>query len=129
MSSGHQLFGLVVFVLILFQFGIGFYHHLQYRKFQRPTMYGKVHRYAGPAIVLGGIINGFTGFNLSGESRNNIFYGSIVAVIIVTVLLILGWKRWSKGRQMKSSESTASVDGDQSTSFVLGPLPGSNDMR
>jgi len=92
-------------------------------------VYGKIHLYAGPAIVLGGIINGFTGFNLSGESRNNIFYGPVVAVIVVTVLLLLGWKRWSKGRQMKDSERSTSVDGDQATSYRLGPLSRSNGRR
>ncbi|KAF2682597.1 iron reductase domain protein [Lentithecium fluviatile CBS 122367] len=101
-SSGHQIWGLVVFVLALLQWSIGLYHHLQYRKYQRPTAYGKVHLYAGPAIVLGGIINGFTGFNFSGEPHNNVFYGPIVGVIIVVVVLLLGWKRWSKRRQKKN---------------------------
>lgn len=66
-------------------------------------MYGKVHLFAGPAIVLGGIINGFTGFNFSGEPRNNIYYGAAVGLIMVVVLALLGWKRWSENKQMKGS--------------------------
>ena len=64
-------------------------------------MYGKLHLYAGPTIVLGGIINGFTGFNFSGEPHNNVYYGAVVAVVIVVVLLSLLWKRWSKNTQAK----------------------------
>jgi uncharacterized protein YacL len=122
MSSGHQLFGIILFVLILFQFGIGYYHHLRYRKYQRPTLYGKVHLYVGPAMVLGGIINGFTGFNLSGNPGNNLFYGIIVAVIIVTVLIILGWKRWSKRKQSKGlARCTSEEGGEVNTSYEMYP--------
>jgi membrane protein implicated in regulation of membrane protease activity len=65
-------------------------------------VYGKVHLVAGPAIVLGGIINGFTGFNFSGEPHNNVYYGAVVAVIILAVLVLLGWKRWSSRKQNKA---------------------------
>jgi uncharacterized membrane protein len=75
-------------------------------------VYGKVHLFAGPAIVLGGIINGFTGFNFSGEPHNNVYYGAVVAVIIVVVLVLMGWKRWSsrdqnKGRRMSNGDELA----------------------
>ena len=70
-------------------------------------MYGKVHLYLGPAIVVGGIINGFTGFNFSGESRNNVYYGAVVAVVTVVVLVLLGWKRWSKNKQIKGSRMSS----------------------
>ncbi len=59
--------------------------------------------FAGPSIVLGGIINGLTGFNFSGDSHNNVYYGAVVAVVIVLVLALLGWKRWSKNKQAKHS--------------------------
>jgi hypothetical protein len=77
------------------QWATGFYHHLRFRKYRQSTVFGKVHLYVGPALVLGGIINGFTGFNFSSESHNNVYYGIVVAVVIVVVLALLGWKRWS----------------------------------
>jgi hypothetical protein len=102
-SSGHQVFGLILLPLLLIQWGIGFYHHLRFRKTKRPTIYGKIHLFAGPAIVLGGIINGFTGFNFSGEPHNNVYWGIAVAVILLIVLALLGWKRWSMHKQAKNS--------------------------
>jgi membrane protein implicated in regulation of membrane protease activity len=81
----------------------------------KPTAYGKVHLFAGPAIVLGGIINGFTGFNFSGEPHNNIYYGIAVAVIIAIVLALLGWKRWSKSKQQKAGRMSTDGDFDHST--------------
>ncbi|KAF2995072.1 hypothetical protein E8E13_002638 [Curvularia kusanoi] len=102
-SSGHQVFGLILLILLLAQWAIGLYHHLRFRKYKRPTIYGRVHLFAGPAIVLGGIINGFTGFNFSGDSHNNVYYGAVVAVVIIVVLALLGWKRWSKNKQAKHS--------------------------
>lgn len=67
-----------------------------------------MHLYAGPAVVVGGVINGFTGFNFSGEPHNDVYYGAVVAVVFVIVLALLGWKRWSnkrgKGDGMPSDE-------------------------
>jgi hypothetical protein len=83
---------------------------------------------AGPAIVLGGIINGFIGFNFSGDPRNNIYYGIAVAVILVAVLGLLGWKRWSKRKQSKIDRSMG-LDRSTKDSYGLNLLPGSHNMR
>lgn len=100
----------MLLLLLFAQWAIGFYHHLRYRKYKRPTIFGKLHVYAGPAIVLGGIINGFTGFNFSSESHNNVYYGAVVAVVLVVVLALLGWKRWSNKRAKRDR-----VPGDEWT--------------
>lgn len=68
---------------------------------------------AGPAIVLGGIINGFIGFNFSGDSRDNKYYGIAVAVILVVVLGLLAWKRWSKRKESKIDRSMELVRSDK----------------
>jgi undecaprenyl pyrophosphate phosphatase UppP len=73
-------------------------------------MYGRLHLYAGPTIVLGGIINGFNGFNFSGEPQKNVYYGAVVAVVIIVVLASLVWKRWSKNKQAKHNRI---MDGDE----------------
>lgn len=83
---------------------------------------------AGPAIVLGGIINGFIGFNFSGDPRNNIYYGIAVAIILVVVLGLLLWKRWSKRKQSKIDRSTES-DGSNKDSYGLNLVSGSHDTR
>ncbi|CAN9338368.1 unnamed protein product [Alternaria alternata] len=127
-TSGHQVFGLILFALLFLQWGLGLYHHLRFRKHQRPTIYGCIHLIAGPAIVLGGIINGFIGFNFSGDPRNNIYYGIAVAVILIVVLGLLSWKRWSKRKQSKIDWSKG-PDGSNKDSYGLNLVPGSNDMR
>lgn len=92
--------------MLFAQWSIGFYHHLRYRKYKRPTSFGKAHLYAGPLLVLGGIINGFTGFNFSGESHNNIYYGVVVAIVLIIVLALLGWKRWTNERAKRDRASS-----------------------
>ncbi|KAF1936114.1 hypothetical protein EJ02DRAFT_459810 [Clathrospora elynae] len=127
-TSGHQVFGLILLGLVLFQWGIGLYHHLRFRKYKRPTIYGKVHLFAGPALVLGGIINGFIGFNFSGEPHNNIYYGIVVAIILVVVLGLLVWKRWSKRRESKTHRRMEPEE-TQGDSFLLNLPLGSHNMR
>ena len=83
---------------------------------------------AGPAIVLGGIINGFIGFNFSGDPRNNIYYGIAVAIILVVVLGLLLWKRWSKRKQSKIDRSTE-ADGSNKDSYGLNLVSGSYNMH
>ncbi|CAN9278649.1 unnamed protein product [Alternaria sp. RS040] len=112
-TSGHQVFGLILFALLFLQWGLGLYHHLRFRKYQRPTIYGYIHLIAGPAIVLGGIINGFIGFNFSGDSRDNKYYGIAVAVILVVVLGLLAWKRWSKRKESKIDRGMELVRSDK----------------
>ena len=126
MSSGHQIFGLLLLILVFVQWGIGFYNHNQYRKYKTPTKFGKVHLYAGPGIVLGGVINGFTGFNFSSEAHNNIIYGIVVAVIMMTVIGLLGWKRWMKRGQSKRAERINMRLEDSSSDVIgLNIMPGS----
>lgn len=129
MSSGHQLFGLVLLVLVILQWSIGLYHHIIYRKHKRPTIFGKIHLYAGPAIVLGGIINGFTGFNFSGEPKDSIYYGVAVAIILVAVIALLAWKRWTKRSQEKRTTRGMERAAESNDNIGLNVMPGSYDQR
>lgn len=127
-SSGHQVFGLILLTLLLVQWAIGIYHHLSFRKHKKSTMYGKLHLYAGPTIVLGGIINGFTGFNFSGEPHNNVYYVAVVAVVITVVLSSLVWKRWSKNKQAKHNRI---MDDDEPNegAFRMNMMRGSEEIQ
>ncbi|KAF2007154.1 iron reductase domain protein [Amniculicola lignicola CBS 123094] len=110
-SSGHQIAGIVLLLLVFLQFGIGGWHHFQYRKYKNPTKYGTIHRYAGPFVVLAGIINGFTGFNFSGESENNVYYGIVVGLVLVAVIGMLAWKGWSKKKETGMPRNRDPADG------------------
>ncbi|KAF2458310.1 hypothetical protein BDY21DRAFT_371156 [Lineolata rhizophorae] len=85
-SSGHQVYGLIVFVLLFIQWGLGFVHHLLYKKHQRPTILGKIHLYCGPGILVMGLVNGAIGFRFAGSNRRVITY----CIVVVAMLLIVG---------------------------------------
>jgi membrane protein DedA with SNARE-associated domain len=65
---------------------------------------------------LGRIVNGFTGFNFSSEPHNNVYYGAVVAVVLVVVLALLGWKRWTNKRAKRDRTSS---DGWLHDSYVM----------
>jgi hypothetical protein len=91
-------------------------------------MYGRLHLYAGPTIILGGIINGFTGFKFSGESHHNVYYGAVVAVVIIGVLASLTWKRWSKNKQAKHNRMMDDDELDDGT-FRMKVARGSGEIQ
>ncbi|KAK7187970.1 hypothetical protein DPSP01_003144 [Paraphaeosphaeria sporulosa] len=96
-NSAHQIIGLIVVLFALVQFTLGMRHHRVYVRSQRPTTFGRIHRYIGPPLLLLGAINGFLGFNLAGEDDDNIWYGVIVGVIIVALAGSLFWARRRRG--------------------------------
>ncbi|ORX97388.1 hypothetical protein BCR34DRAFT_166591 [Clohesyomyces aquaticus] len=100
-SSAHQILGLFIVLFTLAQFTLGFLHHRLYKKYQRPTLMGKIHLYAGPFILIVGAVNGFLGFNFSDASNHNIMYGIIVAVIFVLLAGSLFWARRRKAKKNK----------------------------
>jgi hypothetical protein len=91
-------------------------------------LYGRLHLYAGPTIVLGGIINGFTGFNFSREPHNNVYYGAVVAVVLAVVLSSLVWKRWSKNKQPKHNRIMED-DELNHDAFRMNVVRGSGEVR
>jgi hypothetical protein len=46
---------------------LGVTHHRIYKKEQRKTLMGKIHRYLGPAIIFFGLVNGGIGFSFAGS--------------------------------------------------------------
>lgn len=104
-SHSHQILGLVLFAFIFVQWALGLWHHLLYRAHSRSTLYGKIHRVLGPAILILGLVNGFLGFDLSGENHDNVWYGVVAAVVFVTVVGLLGWKAWKSRNDGKDIDA------------------------
>jgi heme/copper-type cytochrome/quinol oxidase subunit 2 len=52
-----------------------------------------------------GLVNGFLGFDLSGENHDNVWYGVVAAVVFVAVVGLLGWKAWKGRRSGKRNDS------------------------
>jgi hypothetical protein len=66
-NSAHQIIGILLLIAMLSQWPLGFLHHRIYKKEQRKTIMGKIHRYLGPVIIFFGVLNGGLGFQLAGE--------------------------------------------------------------
>ena len=66
-NSAHQVIGILLLLALFTQLALGITHHRIYKKEQRKTMMGKIHRFLGPAIIFFGLINGGIGFSFGGS--------------------------------------------------------------
>lgn len=66
-NSAHQAIGIILLLALFSQLTLGILHHRIYKREQRKTTMGKIHRYLGPAIILFGLINGAVGFAFAGK--------------------------------------------------------------
>src|SRR2546423_5141966 len=83
LNSPHQAIGLIVVFGVIIQFTIGVIHHTIYKRHQRPTLFGKVHRYVGPGVIVIGLINGILGFHFAGNNY------AIIGYVIITTLMVV----------------------------------------
>ncbi|KAF7545691.1 hypothetical protein G7Z17_g8975 [Cylindrodendrum hubeiense] len=83
-DSSHQIIGFFVIGLLLVQFGLGFFHHTQYKKTQSPTKYGKIHLWVGRIIIFVGAMNCFIGFTFAVNRK----YGMILASIFIFMFFL-----------------------------------------
>ncbi|KAH6985945.1 hypothetical protein BKA56DRAFT_579449 [Ilyonectria sp. MPI-CAGE-AT-0026] len=83
-DSSHQIIGFVVIALLLAQFGLGFFHHTQYKKTQAPTQYGRIHIWVGRIIIFVGTMNCFIGFTFAVNRK----YGMILAAIVIFMFFL-----------------------------------------
>lgn len=58
-SSAHQVIGIFIFIFVLGQFALGFFHHRMYQKTQKPSKMAPIHVWLGRFIIVLGVINGF----------------------------------------------------------------------
>lgn len=58
-GTAHQIFGLIIVVMMIGQFVLGFMHHRIYKKTQAPTKLSPIHIWLGRLVIPAGIINGF----------------------------------------------------------------------
>jgi hypothetical protein len=67
-GTGHQTLGLLVFVALLVQAGLGVIQHRVFRRTKQETIFGIVHRFFGPTIIVLALINGGLGLDLAGKT-------------------------------------------------------------
>jgi len=86
-ASAHQVIGILLFLALLSQLGLGIVHHRIYKKEQRPTIMGKIHLYLGPTIIFFGIINAPIGFVFAGNPHLCLPY---VIILVLFILIYVG---------------------------------------
>jgi cytochrome b len=115
--SAHQIIGLLIFVALLIQLGLGLLHHRTYKQTKSPTTFSKIHRYLGPAVFLLGVINGGLGFNFAGNSSYNARYAVVVLAVAVIYFGVRGTAWWwtkrngGKGEQKQQQQQWIGDDG------------------
>ena len=106
--SAHQLIGLIIFIALLIQLGLGLLHHRTWKQTKSPTIFSKIHRYLGPTIFLLGVINGGVGFNFAENSSYNPRYAVVVLAVAVIYFGIRGtawwWARRNGGKEKKQQQ-------------------------
>jgi cytochrome b len=106
--SAHQLIGLIVFIALLIQLGLGLLHHRTWKRTKSPTIFSKIHRYLGPTIFLLSVINGGIGFNFAENSSYNPRYAVVVLAVAVIYFGIRGtawwWARRNGGKEKKQQQ-------------------------
>jgi Eukaryotic cytochrome b561. len=101
-NSAHQIIGIIVLAAVVLQWFIGFWHHILYKKFQRPTYYGIGHRYFGRIVIVLAIVNGGIGLTWSYATTGEVVaYSVIVGVLIILTIAAVLWKRTVTKRQAK----------------------------
>lgn len=113
LNSVHQGLGIVITLLVLVQPTLGFLHHRNYKQSNSPTLLGKIHRYAGPAIILLGIINGALGLRFANESgKIPAYFGFVLFIaIICTLALWILRRRAMRHNAMNSAAAANFRDG------------------
>lgn len=103
-DSGHQIIGIVVFLLLFPQWILGYIHHKQYPQKRRRTWITQSHRILGPTLLFVAIVNGGVGFKFADAATKSIIaYAIVVGVIaaIIVVMMVL------KTRQKKMAAESA----------------------
>lgn len=69
-------------------------------------MFGRVHFFLGPFIMVLGIINAGVGFDFAGNSRLTLPYGLTVGVIAVVLFFVLGFQLFCRSRRKYKPDQT-----------------------
>ncbi|ROV94566.1 hypothetical protein VMCG_08145 [Cytospora schulzeri] len=104
-NSAHQIIGLIVFIFLLGQFVVGFMHHREFKKTQKPTKLAPIHVWMGRLIIVLGIVNGFLGFPLARSPGYDYVLLGLVLAVTSVILFVLSFKllvaRYRRRRQAR----------------------------
>ena len=99
LNSPHQVLGLIVLVCLLGQILLGAFHHRIFKHTHLPTRWGTIHKYAGHAIMVLGVITGSLGLLLADNAKWLLCYFVLVVVAAVCLGVTLLVRARSKRRK------------------------------
>ncbi|TVY47931.1 hypothetical protein LOCC1_G001634 [Lachnellula occidentalis] len=105
-NSAHQILGLMVMVLMIGQFVLGFMHHRMYTKTQAPTKFAPIHVWLGRVVIAAGIVNGFLGFPLALNPKYN---WALLALVLLVIIFIGPLAFWRYKRNVQKAKTEAAV--------------------
>ncbi|TVY30509.1 hypothetical protein LHYA1_G000559 [Lachnellula hyalina] len=105
-NSAHQILGLMVMVLMIGQFVLGFLHHRMYKKTQAPTKLTPIHVWLGRIVIPAGIINGFLGFPLALNPKYN---WALLALVLLVVIFMGPLAFWRYKRNVQKAKTEAAI--------------------
>ncbi|RYP62397.1 hypothetical protein DL770_009596 [Monosporascus sp. CRB-9-2] len=110
-NTAHQVIGILVLVVVVVQFALGFMHHRVYKKTQQTTKMAPIHVWLGRLAIVLGVANGFTGFTLAGSPENNYVLMGIVLFVFPVIVLVLVTKRLLQKKYGKDKEGSSEGGG------------------
>ncbi|EPS36280.1 hypothetical protein H072_10217 [Dactylellina haptotyla CBS 200.50] len=93
LDYAHTIIGFAVVGSLVIQPILGVIHHWLYKKHQKPTWWGIMHRWFGRTIIVVGIVNGGLGLLLAENTKGGkIVYAAIAGVAgLVYLMVVVQW--------------------------------------
>ncbi|KAG9235060.1 hypothetical protein BJ875DRAFT_460036 [Amylocarpus encephaloides] len=103
-NTAHQIIGLLVIIMMVGQFVLGFLHHRMFVKTKAPTKLAPIHIWLGRVVILAGTVNAFIGFPLALNARFDLFLLGIVLFMVILSGPLIFW-RWRRNIQKAEKEA------------------------
>jgi hypothetical protein len=129
-NSAHQVLGILIFIALCAQLGLGIVHHRIFKRDKRPTIMGKIHLYLGPAAIIIGIINAPIGFVFGSNPHLCLPYTVILLLVLIGFISIRFFAHICCGRRFKRNGQGRTVEGGMAPGAEgyqypqFGPPPG-----
>ncbi|KAI1372909.1 putative iron reductase domain protein [Hypoxylon crocopeplum] len=110
-NTAHQVIGILIFIFIFAQFGLGYFHHRTFKKTQQTTKMAPIHVWMGRLLLVLGVVNAFLGFPLALSPQYNYVLAGLVLFIFPAMILIFITKKFIQKRWNKSKEASPEPNG------------------
>ncbi|KAI2624861.1 putative iron reductase domain protein [Hypoxylon sp. NC1633] len=110
-NTAHQVIGILIFIFIFAQFGLGYFHHRTFKRTQQTTKLAPIHVWMGRLILVLGVVNSFLGFPLALSSQYNYVLTGLVLFIFPGMILVMLMKRFIQRRWNQRKGAAAEPNG------------------